>query len=63
MSNQVNTDLLEQARHWSEECAGTSLGGQIDLAVNLNDLDQVAVLVKQAEDYHRYIDERIGDEF
>lgn len=63
MSNQVNTDLLEQASHWSEECAGTSLGDQIDLSVRLNDLDQVAMLIKQAEDYHRYIDERTGDEF
>lgn len=56
MSNQVNTNLLEQARYWAEECAGTSLGAQIDMALSTKDLDYLAVLVKQAEDYHRYID-------
>ena len=63
MSNNVNTELLEKAWYWSEECTNTSLGDQIDLALSTKDLDYLAVLVKQAEDYHKIMDERIGDEF
>lgn len=62
MSHTSNDMLLEQARHWAEECAGTSLGDQIQALKDAGDMEELAVKVKEAEDYHRAMDE-VGDVF
>lgn len=66
MSTNVNTELLERASYWAEECTSTSLGDQILALKEAGDLEELAVKVKEAEDYHRMFDqindERIGDE-
>jgi len=67
MSKHENTELLERAMYWAEVCTDTSLGDQILALKTAGDLESLAVKVKEAEDYHRMLDqindERIGDEF
>ncbi len=67
MEDTVNTNLIERASYWAEECTNTNLGDQILALKEAGDLEELAVKVKEAEDYHRMFDqindERIGDEF
>lgn len=56
MSHTSNETLLEQARHWAEECAGTSLGDQIQALKDAGDMEELAVKVKEAEDHHHYLE-------
>lgn len=60
MSNQWNDTIRERARDLAEECTNSSLGAQLDKAIQADDLDLMRLLTHEAEQHLTYI-ETIND--
>lgn len=56
MSHISNDALFDEAAYWAEECAGTTLGGEIQILKDSGDLEGLAAKIKEAKDYHLYLD-------
>ena len=56
MSSTWNDTIRENAREMAEECTNSSLGAQLDRAIQADDLDLMRLLTHEAQQHLTYIE-------
>lgn len=56
MSNRVNDEIRERAREACEEATNSALGGELERAIAVDDLDAMRALTSAVERHMTYLD-------